>query len=234
VLSRYDEIKYRVYAVEALRTLKSSLSYQEIARRIKLPPQTLSRYATGKFLPPLERCHEIMKLLKDTIKDHVKTKVDIKDGVIDVTRVISDATLLRSIARIAIHEFGYRDIHGVLTKETDGVPIATLIASELNARIVIAKEEKEVGVDSFIEVRHIYPSGLYRYLYVPKILMKKGENFLIVDDIIRTGSTIMALYEICKSAKVNVRGVFAICGIRDTIDKLNKTLGFPVNVILRI
>ncbi|RLF16586.1 MAG: hypothetical protein DRJ66_02930 [Thermoprotei archaeon] len=233
-MSRYDEIRYRVYAVEALRTLKGSFSYQEIARRINLPPQTLSRYVTGKFLPPLERCHEIIKLFKEMIKESVKTKVRIKNGVIDVTQLISDVSLMKNIARVAVYDYGYKGIDGVITKETDGIPIATLIASELNARLVVAKEEKEVGVNSFIEVRHVYPSGLYRYLYVPKALMKKGENFLIVDDIIRTGSTVMALYEICKVAKVNVKGIFAICGISSAIDNLSETLGCPVNVVLRI
>ena len=46
--------------------------------------------------------------------------------------------------------------------------------------------------------------------FLPKSLLKKHSNVLIVDDVIRAGNTFEALTSICIQAKANIIGIFAM------------------------
>lgn len=54
----------------------------------------------------------------------------------------------------------------------------------------------------------------------------------MIDDVIRTGSTIEALIEICKKIGANVAGVFAIISVGDSVKKLKKKLTCPVKTLI--
>jgi len=234
-MSKIYDIKIKLLAVEVLKLLKENYSYKVLEEMLNLPAPVLSRYINGRVLPSLKRANEIINIFKnDILQDIVRRKIEFRNGIINITALVSDINLLKMIARIAVHEFRFMKISKILTKETDGIPLATIIGYEVNSNIVVAKNEKELGVDDFIEVKQVYVTGTYSHIYVPRELIKRGDNVLIVDDIIRSGSTVRALISVCEKAKAMPIGVFVIIGKKRSLDELRKEYTMPVKALLTI
>jgi adenine phosphoribosyltransferase len=64
-----------------------------------------------------------------------------------------------------------------------------------------------------------------KYLYLPKAALRKGEHVLIVDDMVRSGTTIEALTRMSERAKSKIVGVFAIASVDQSMAKLKSRLG---------
>lgn len=235
MLDRTIEFKARLYGVEALRTMKELYPYEFLARLTGLSPQILSRYVTGQFLPSLERAEMFINIFKNyTLKDAILKNIIVRGGVIDNVKLLSNTKLLSQISRLIAADNLEAEITKVLTKEADGIPLATLVARELSADLIIAKHKKELGVDDFLEVKQVYPSGTYSYIYVPKPLISKRDRILIVDDILRSGSTIEALLNLCGEAKAEVVGVSVILGLKRGLEMLKKKYRVRVDCIVEL
>jgi len=233
-MTKLDETKTKIFAIEILKLFKQEYSYNQLSAFIKLPIPVLSRYINGHVLPNIERSKEIIEMFKRKYLTDIlmrKIKSD-ENGTYDHSEILSNANLLEKIAKMTFQEFNFAKVNKILSVESDGIPLAIQTGKEFGVNTVIAKRNKEMGVKDFIEVKRFYLTGTYSYLYIPKNSIKKGEFILLIDDVIRTGSTIEALMEICKKVGANVAGVFAIISIGDSIKKLKKKLTCPVKAML--
>ncbi len=232
-MDKLDELKMRIYGAEVLRIMKNFYSYDVLSSLTGLSPQILSRYVTGHFLPSLDRAKNFVEVFKKRIlKEALLRNIEVRDNVVVNIKLLSNARLLSQLAKVVAVEFMNLKVSVVLTKETDGIPLATFVAGELNARLVIAKQRKEVGVENFIEVKQVFPSGVYSYIYIPKELLPRGSNVLIVDDIIRSGSTVRALIEACNLMKAHVVGIYTILAIGEGIKRIEKDYKVPIKALL--
>jgi adenine/guanine phosphoribosyltransferase-like PRPP-binding protein len=226
-MSRVADVKTRVSSVELLATLKKSYSYRELSSVLGLSAPILSRYVRGHVLPSASRSEKFIatfreKLLRKMIMDQVRVT---QDGSYDISAVISNVGLLRQIAKVVYSQFSLVPVDRVVTMEVDGVPLAVEVAGEFNASIAVARGEKDLGVEEFYEQKVVYSPSSVKYLYLPKTAVKKGEKLLIVDDMVRSGTTIEALSHLAEKAKAKVVGVFAIASIDQSMQKLKGRLG---------
>jgi adenine phosphoribosyltransferase len=121
-----------------------------------------------------------------------------------------------------------------MTAAVDGIPMATLVANILNVDLVIAKKEKEVGVENFLEEVYIpKDSAVMMSFYIPKKAIKRGDSVLIVDDVIRSGETQRALINLVEKAKAEVAGIFSIIVVGDEWRK-KVELDCPFETILEL
>ncbi|HVO85519.1 MAG TPA: phosphoribosyltransferase family protein, partial [Candidatus Eisenbacteria bacterium] len=75
-------------------------------------------------------------------------------------------------------------------------------------------------------------SGVTRTLYVPKEAIKKRDSVLVVDDMIKSGETQVALVNIVRKAKAEISGVFSLISVgEDWKRKLKPTGECPIEVI---
>jgi adenine/guanine phosphoribosyltransferase-like PRPP-binding protein len=226
-LSRVADVKTRISSVELLATLKKSYSYRELSAVLGLSAPILSRYVRGHVLPSAARSEKFIatfreKLLRKMIIDQVKVT---PDGSYDISGVVSNVGLLRQIAKVVFSEFGLVPIDKVLTMEVDGVPLASEVAGEFNVNLAVARAERDLGVEEFLEQKTVYSPSTVKYLYLPKSALRKGEHVLIVDDLVRSGTTIEALAKISEKAKAKIVGVFAIASVDQSMAKLKSRLG---------
>lgn len=226
-------MRKRLFAIDILRLLKSTYTYEQLYNMLNLSPTVLSRYVNGHVLPSDEKADAIINMFSESmLKELLKSKISKKDGAYDLTSVCYDPNLQQIIAKFVANEFELLKIDKVLTAAVDGIPTAIQIGNELRAKsVVIAKGYKEVGVDEFIEERACFSPVLFKTFYVPKGSIRKNEKVLIVDDIMRTGATIEALIRIVERSKAIVAGVFTIFSIGDCIEKLVKKLQLKCKVI---
>lgn len=114
--------------------------------------------------------------------------------------------------------------------------MAVLLAHRLGLKLVIAKNNREVGVSEFIQEVYIpNKSAIVISLYVPRDALKKSDCVLIVDDVIDSGETQMALAGIVQRAKGELTGVFALVGLNtNSKTKMEQTLHCPVEVVYQM
>ena len=226
-MSRVADVKTRISSVELLATLKKSYSYRELSSALGLSAPILSRYVRGHVLPSAARSEKFIatfreRLLRKMIMDSVKVT---QDGSYDVSEVVNNVGLLRQIAKVVYSEFSAVKVDKVVTVEVDGVPLAAEVAGEFNVNLAVARSERELGVEEFVEQKAVYSPSSVKYLYLPKTSIKKGEHLLVVDDLVRSGTTIEAIVKITEKAKAKTVGVFAIASVDQSMAKLKGRLG---------
>lgn len=226
-MSRVADVKTRTSSVELLATLKKSYSYRELSAVLGLSAPILSRYVRGHVLPSAARSEKFIatfreRLLRKMVTDEVRVT---GDGSYDISAVVSNVGLLRQIAKVVYSEFSLVRVDRVLTMEVDGVPLAAEVAGEFNVSIAIARAERDLGVEEFLEQKAVYSPSSVKYLYLPRAAMRKGEHVLIVDDMVRSGTTIEALARLAEKAKAKIVGVFAIASVDQAMPKLKGRLG---------
>jgi adenine phosphoribosyltransferase len=226
-MSRVADVKTRISSVELLATLKKSYSYKDLSSVLDLSAPILSRYVRGHVLPSAARSEKFIatfreKLLRKMILDQVKVSAD---GSFDISSVVSNVGLLRQIAKVVYSEFSLVSVDRVVTMEVDGVPLATEVAGEFNVSLAVARDERDLGVQEFLEQKAVYSPSTVKYLYLPKSALKKGDHVLIVDDMVRSGTTIEALAILAERSKAKIVGIFAIASVEQAMPRLKGRLG---------
>ncbi|MDA4123870.1 MAG: phosphoribosyltransferase family protein [Thaumarchaeota archaeon] len=226
-MSRVSDVKTRISSVELLATLKKTYSYKELSALLDLSAPILSRYVRGHVLPSAARSEKFIatfreKLLRKMVMDEVKVS---SDGSYDISAVVSNVGLLRQIAKVVFSEFSLVSVDKVMTMEVDGVPLGAEVAGEFNVNLAVARAERDLGIEDFLEQKAVYSPSSVKYLYLPRSALKKGEHILIVDDMVRSGTTIEALTRIAEKARAKIVGVFAIASVDQSMPKLKGRLG---------
>jgi len=228
--TRMRSLKYRMMITELLKVASEKYKYQELKDLLGLSPPILSRYTRGHVLPSYSRAQWLYeKLLKIiNIKEELRNRLRFdEEGFFDNTPLVSDITWLKLMANYIVEKFAGTRVTKILTAAVDGIPISTMVASQLDVDVIIAKENKEVGVDKFLEETYI-PRGMAvrKTLYVPRMAIRPRDSILIIDDIVRTGETLRALANMVLKMKIkrktlekrigpDLAGIFVLVSVGD-------------------
>ncbi|MGQ4914170.1 MAG: phosphoribosyltransferase family protein [Candidatus Asgardarchaeia archaeon] len=218
------DYRLKMDAIEKLRILKEIYTYQQLERMLGIQIPVLARYVSLKNLPNVDRARKIIEFYnKIDFSDIIKSKIMIKDEIIDITEILSNIKLLRMAAK-AIDV----DADLVLTMAVDGIPFGTIVAERLNARIAYVKDKEEAGVSEFYQAKVSFGPGIYTKKYfLPKKLISKKDRIFLVDDILRTGKTFEILMNIANQAKAEIVGGATLIAKKDTIEVIkNKVKKF--------
>ncbi|WXG40562.1 MAG: phosphoribosyltransferase family protein [Candidatus Freyarchaeum deiterrae] len=229
------DIKKRMKSVELLKILKKDRTYEELSKITNLPITVLNRYVKGHVLPSKNRADELFEIFDKLfdLKEEVSRRIKF-DGreYFDNTELLGDTLLMRVVSEMVSEKFMGQKISKVLTAAVDGIPIATQIANQLEAQLIIAKRSREVGVSKFIEESYVPSfSGVLMTLYLPKGALTSRDRVLIVDDIIRSGETQRALVNIVEKSGAKIVGIFFIISIGKNWEKTIRT---PPNCTVEI
>lgn len=239
VSTHAEDLKLRLMTIELLRTAKykRNITYRELASKTGLPVTVLSRYAKGHVLPNTARAKQLWKVLTKLVGLEPELRSRIKfddDGYFDNTEIIGDFNILQQAANHALANFAGKRVTKVLTAAVDGIPLGTMVANSLGVNLVIAKRGKEVGVKAFLEETYVLgrDSGVTMTLYIPKDAIKKRDSVLIVDDMIKSGDTQLALVNLVRKAKAEISGIFSLIAVGEEWKKrLKPTSDSPIEVI---
>jgi purine operon repressor len=237
--SRISDLKYKLMTIELLNLAKNYYTYRELAQIIGLPETVLSRYVKGHVLPTIDRAQSINQTLQKIMRleGEIQQRIRFDElGYFDNTRLISDTLLLERAVQHAINAFAGKRITKVLAAAVDGIPLATLVAHRLGVGLVIAKKSREVGVREFIEEIYIpAKTAIMMSLFVPRDAIKRGDCVLIVDDVIDSGETQVALARIVQKAKAEVSGIYALVSIgSEWKAKIEQAARAPVEIVLQV
>ncbi|MEM1574994.1 MAG: phosphoribosyl-AMP cyclohydrolase [Nitrososphaerota archaeon] len=141
--------------------------------------------------------------------------------------------ILEWIAEI-IDKITPNDFDKVLTIEALGIPIATLVANRKGKPLAIVRKrafhESNMEIPS-IEYTSGFESGRY-YLYG----IKKGESVLLIDDMVSTGGTLIALIKLLTNLRIKI--VDVVCAIEKPdyggSEAVKKEAGISIKTIFQV
>jgi len=239
VSTHAEDLKLRLMTIELLRTAKykRNITYRELASKTGLPVTVLSRYAKGHVLPNTARAKQLWRVLSKIVGLETELRNRIKfdeDGYFDNTEIVGDFNILQQAANHALANFAGKRVTKVFTAAVDGIPLATMVANALGVNLIVAKRSKEVGVKAFLDETYVLgrDTGETITLYIPKDIVKKRDSVLIVDDMIKSGETQLALVNLVRKAKAEISGVFSLIAVGDEWKRRLKATGeCPVEVV---
>lgn len=223
-MNALQETKIKLLAVDCLKAMKEKKTFRVLSKEISLPAGVLNRYINGYVLPKLERANQIIdnfskNYLQKLINENSRRA---ESKYIVTSDILSQPFLLNIISYKVSRQFTEK-IHKVFTAAVDGIPLALKVAEFVDARCIYAKKTQEISFsEHYVSKSRMEDKPLTSPFYLPKNLLKRNENVLIVDDVVRGGTTFDALLSICEQAKANITGIFAIFMIAPAYRQLKK------------
>ncbi|MFV0246626.1 MAG: phosphoribosyltransferase family protein [Mycoplasmatales bacterium] len=120
--------------------------------------------------------------------------------------------LLDEIGKDLAYRFKDSNVETILTTETGGIVLATMVAKYLSLdTLVYAKKGRSLNQSDYVYQASVYSytRGINFIISVDKQYLKKS-NVLLLDDFLATGNAINGLLDICKQADCNVIGLGVI------------------------
>jgi adenine phosphoribosyltransferase len=236
-MNRSEKATLQLRAVDVLRTLKETRTYEDLALETGLPAGDLNRYVNGHVLPSEQRAREIVADVGSALlTEELESRIAVDDeGYVDNSRLVFDQSLLSLVPPVAAELLEIEPPDVVLTAATDGITLAAAMASHFGGRCAYAKQSRETAVEEFIEVRQRLSSGIEIDYYLPANALSAADSVLVVDDLIRSGETQELLLEIAAEADADVAGVFALISVgTEGIDRARTRAEAPVGALVSL
>jgi adenine phosphoribosyltransferase len=214
----YNKMLKKLLLIDILKIVKSNYNWDQLSEYLNEPPSVLSRYYRGRILPSDDKAEKLYNRLVQLLdlEEAIIKRIKInRQGFLNNQGLIGDITFLRIAALEVAKRFGGKYITKIVSPATDGVPFATIVAEVLNVPLVIAKKYKEVGVRRYIEGSYTTDDGFINTFYIDRDLIKQRDIILIVDDILRTGSTYKCILDMFRRLKTDVAGIMVLIAIGD-------------------
>ena len=218
---KFSKLKLQIEAIELINLVKNlyGYSYKELSKILEIPESILCRYANGDLLPSTLTASKIIDKLSPyvNVKNIIKELISVKNGFVNLNEVLFNPLFLKAYEYYVKCNFTNLNITKVLTAATDGIPLAVIASTTLNAKLAIAKPYKDLASDNFYEVSYIVDSPPRKVtLYLPVDALCRGDNVLIVDDIVRTGKTLQALVQLVEKAQANIVAISVLISMRNS------------------
>lgn len=218
------------YFCDALDAAKSSISED-----INLADASIRATGTGyietlsgakggvRFVPDISEDQLI--LLQEEFCSRIKDSSRILGGgFLYTSDLMFDTQLISRLASVFTKKFKDRCADYVATVETKGIPLASMVAHQLNLPLVIIRREAKVSEGSTVSIN--YFSGSYdrvQKMSIAKRAVAPGSKAIIIDDFMRGGGSTRGIADILAEFDVEVVGTgIAIVGAMPKKKKIDE------------
>lgn len=128
-------------------------------------------------------------------------------GFLYTSDIMYDTHLISRLATIFAKKFKDRQADYVATIETKGIPLASMVAQQLNLPLVIIRREAKVSEGSTVSIN--YFSGSYdrvQKMSIAKRAVVPGSKAIIIDDFMRGGGSTKGIADILAEFELTVVG----------------------------
>lgn len=121
-------------------------------------------------------------------------------------------------------------IDKIVTMEAMGIPLASVLAMEMNLPFTIIRK-REYGLPDEVSVEQVTGYSKSK-LFINGL--KKGDNIVIVDDVLSTGGTLRAVLSVLKKMGVIVKGVFIAVDKGNCTQKISDEFDVQIKALVTI
>ena len=185
--------------------------------------ETISGAKGGvRYIPDIS--NEELEKLQNEFCNRIKDSSRILGGgFLFTSDVMFDTHLMQRLATVFVKKFKDSGADYIATVETKGIPLASMVALQMNLPLIIIRREAKISEGSTVSIN--YFSGSYdriQKMSISKRAVQPGSKAIIIDDFMRGGGSTRGIADILSEFEVNVVGTgIAIVSQRPEQKKIN-------------
>lgn len=169
--------------------------------------QSVSGAAGGVYYQPIVDGAYVEEVQKELCEQLSKAERIIPGGYLYMNDILFDTYWLRKIAACIISGYDVSQIDYVVTIETKGIPLATMIAEMLNIPIVVIRKAARLTEGTTIQMNYVTGSKkTIKTMALPIKSIQRGAKVLFVDDFMKAGGTAKGVIDLMKEFEATVVG----------------------------
>lgn len=151
---------------------------------------------------------------------HDKKRI-ITGGYLYTNDIFYDPNRLKKIARVMLSIFQNHEFDYVVTIETKGIPLATILADMFNKPIIVVRKSARLTEGPTIQMNYLAGSTkTIKTMALPIRALERGSKALFVDDFMKAGGTAKGVIDLMKEFEVEVVGVSVVLATKEPVKKL--------------
>ncbi|MCH1771811.1 MULTISPECIES: phosphoribosyltransferase family protein [Metallosphaera] len=227
--SKDRDLRDRLLAVDLLRELKNKYTYKELSRLLGLQESLLCRYVNGSTVPSEQQARDLISKVgqKGFLHRFFQDKIrKFPDSFIDTSELLHYPSMLKIL--LETHVSRFEDVEKIVGIASNGIPFATIVATILDKPLIIVKKHKDSIHLTYVEESVRESDSVVVSIYARKDFISKSDRVLIVDDVMRSGKTLLSTSKLVRKAGGRVAGALIIVAKRENINSINE---FPMEVV---
>lgn len=173
--------------------------------------QSISGASGGMmFVPVLDEMQalQVKEDLCTLLRDESRI---ITGGYLYTNDIFFDPNRLMPIARCIATRFMNDHFDYVVTIETKGIPLATILGQLLNKPVVVVRKSARLTEGATIQMNYVTGSSkTIKTMALPIKAIERGRRILFVDDFMKAGGTAKGVIDLMKAYDVEVAGVAVV------------------------
>lgn len=172
------------------------------------------------FLPTLtaEQIRNLQEDLCDLIND--KKRI-IPGGFLYMNDLFFNPRGLKAVARAMVSQFHKLEFDYVVTIETKGIPLATILGEMLNKPIIVIRKSSRMTEGPTIQMNYLTGSlRTIKTMVLPLRAIERGSKVLFVDDFMKAGGTAKGVIDLMKELDVEVVAIGVVMSTKEPETKL--------------
>ncbi|XJS10373.1 pur operon repressor [Aerococcaceae bacterium WGS1372] len=226
------------YFVDFLNAAKSSISEDIDFVRQVFDMNGLGEVKTfpgangGIIFYPKVPMEEQKELLNTLIEKFTNGKRILQGNYIYTSDILQDSFMLSKVGRLIASHFVHKDIDAVMTVESKGIGLATIVARYLNVPYVTARRDSTDAIGPTISVNYVAGSmQTVRKMELEKNSLKTHQRVLIVDDFLRNGGTAQGMISLLEEFECTPVGI-AVLG--ENSSRETEALKLPIDSLVSL
>ncbi len=181
---------------------------------------SLSGASGGVYYAPTYTPSQMEDVKIELCKHLNDKKRIITGGYLYMNDIFYDPRMLKKIARVMATSFLRQEIDYVVTIETKGIPLATVLADILNKPIIVVRKSARLTEGPTIQMNYLGSSKTIKTMALPIRALERGSKVLFVDDFMKAGGTAKGVIDLMKEFEVKVVGVSVVMATKEPVKKL--------------
>jgi len=174
-----------------------------------------------RFIPYISNqdCLDLQNSLCSQLKEPSR---QLAGGFLYTSDIMFNPRLMKKVATAFARKFQNSGAHYVVTIETKGIAVATMVSELLNLPLVVIRRESKISEGSTVSINYFSGSSdRVQKMSIAKRAVDPGSKALIMDDFMRAGGSVKGIADILTEFDVEIVGTGIIIA---TIEPERKTI----------
>ena len=201
---------------EDITVLKQSMEKMNLGKI-----ETFSGAAGGvKYVPYIDK-RENQRILEKISYELSQNERILPGGFLYMADIIYSPSTINKVSKVFASQFDYKDVDYIITVETKGIPLALMVARDMNLPLVILRRDSKVTEGSTVSINYLSGSSRkMQKMSLSRRAIKPNSKVIIIDDFMKAGGTARGMIDMMKEFDTQVEGIGVLIATKEPREKL--------------
>jgi len=201
---------------EDITVLKQSMEKMSLGKI-----ETFSGAAGGvKYVPYIDK-RENQRILEKISYELSQNERILPGGFLYMADIIYCPSTINKVSKVFASQFDYKDVDYIITVETKGIPLALMVARDMNLPLVILRRDSKVTEGSTVSINYLSGSSRkMQKMSLSRRAIKPNSKVIIIDDFMKAGGTARGMIDMMKEFDTQVEGIGVLIATKEPREKL--------------